>query len=245
MTPRSQLQKGKPVARQGRKARGLPLGDGSAASLVKTESISTFKGVCQMSVAITRFAVMRYLFAAVAALLGLTAFSSAAQAACSYPDAEQVFAKWGDARYYQLAPDGGFEEGGTGWSFTGGAHLVAGNESAYLNGEADDMSLSLPYKGTATSPRFCVDENTPVFRLMTLNAGASPAKLRVIVTYETPVLKTRNTDIRAEDEWAPTQPLQLDVDGAQERVARISFTPRDGTGEWLLDDLYIDPFARR
>jgi hypothetical protein len=198
-----------------------------------------------MSITVTRFPIMRCLPATVAVVLGMAAFSSAAQAACNYPDAEQVFTKWGDSGYYELAPDGGFEEGGNGWSFTGGAQLVAGNETEYLNGGEDQISLSLPYKGMATSPRVCVDENTPVFRLMTLNGGAEQAKLRVIITYETPELKTRSTEIRADDEWAPTEPLQFDIDGTQERVARISFTPREGTGDWFVDDLYIDPFARR
>jgi hypothetical protein len=199
-----------------------------------------------MSVSARRFPATRLLIAMVAAVMGFGAFSSAAQAACSYPDAEQVFAKWGDSGYYELAPDGGFEEGGNGWTLSGGAALVAGNETEYLNGDEDTTSLSIPFGGMATSPKVCVDESTPVFRLMALNAGDDHAKLRVIVSYE--LLgenKARTTDVRAEDEWEPTKPLKLEVDSDLERVARISFTPRDDDGEWLVDDLYIDPFARR
>ena len=187
----------------------------------------------------------RVLLVVVAVAIGLCASASASRAACNYPDAEQVFAKWGDSRYYELAPDGGFEEGGNGWTFTGGAALVAGNETEYLAGEADQTSLSIPYGGMATSPRVCVDDNTPVFRLMALNGGDDHAKLRVIVSYELArENSSRTTDVRADDEWEPTNPLQLDVNGALERVARISFTPRDDQGDWLIDDLYIDPFAR-
>ena len=206
-----------------------------------------------MSISFSSYRTLRVLLAVTGLAIGLCAFSSAAQAACNYPDAEQVFAKWGDSSYYELAPDGGFEKGGNGWTFTGGAQLVDGNETEYLNGEEDDTALSLPYKGTATSPKVCVDENTPLFRLMTLNGGNEQAKLRVIVTYEGAAQKgsgkdpkaARNTEIRAGDEWEPTEPLEFDVGDAQERVAQISFTPREGTGEWLVDDLYIDPFARR
>ena len=43
-----------------------------------------------------------------------------------------MFTQWGDDGYYELAPDGGFEKGGTGWDFSGGAKIVAGNESEYL-----------------------------------------------------------------------------------------------------------------
>jgi hypothetical protein len=195
---------------------------------------------------VMRFPILRCSLAAVAAVLGIASFSSAAQAACSYPDAEQVFAKWGDTRYYELAPDGGFEEGGSGWSFTGGATLVSGNETEFLNGEEDQTSLSIPYGGTATSPKVCVDENTPVFRLMALNGGEDNSKLRVVVTYELGrETKARTTDLRAGYEWEPSNPLKLDVDGETERVARISFTPKDDGGDWLVDDLYSDPWARR
>ena len=92
------------------------------------------------------------LLAVAGAVVGLCAFASASQAACSYPDAEQVFSQWGDSSYYELAPDGGFEEGGTGWTFTGGAALVAGNETEYLNGDADETSLSLPYGAVGDQP---------------------------------------------------------------------------------------------
>ena len=199
-----------------------------------------------MSASLTGYRFPKVVLALAIVGVGICVAASASQAACSYPDAEQVFAKWGDANYYELAPDGGFEEGGNGWSFSGGATLVAGNETEFLNGAEDETSLSVPYGGMATSPRVCVDEDTPVFRLMALNGGNEGAKLSVIVSYESlGENKARTTDVRAEDEWEPTKPLKLEVDGEVERVARISFTPKDDGGDWLIDDLYIDPFSRR
>jgi hypothetical protein len=181
-----------------------------------------------------------------AAIMGAFAVASSAQAACAYPDAEQVFSKWGDTRYYELAPDGGFEEGGNGWSFSGGAALVNSNETQFLNGPEDEYSLSLPYGSEAVSPRVCIDESTPVFRVMALNGGVLNAKLRVTVSYEVPKgTATKTKDIRAEAEWAPSEPLKLEAPGEMERVARISFVPTDAKGNWLIDDLYIDPFSRR
>ena len=199
-----------------------------------------------MSLSRDGFPIRRLLLAAMGALLALSAFASAAQAACSYPDAEQVFAAWKDEGYYQLAPDGGLEEGGTGWSLEGGAALVEGNEDHFLNSPDDAISLSIPYGGSATSPRVCVDDTTPLFRLMALNAGSPSSKLQVTVIYELPEGETsRDTDVKADQEWEPTKPLQLETDGEAERVARISFTPGDDKGVWQVDDLYIDPFARR
>ncbi|HWB70007.1 MAG TPA: hypothetical protein VG518_08505, partial [Solirubrobacterales bacterium] len=160
-----------------------------------------------------RRSLLRPLLATVGLLLGLSAFASAAQA-CSYPDAEQVFSRWEDNGYYELAPDGGLEEGGNGWTLRGGAQLVTGNESAYLNGAADDTALSIPFGGWATSPTVCVDGNTPAFRLMALNGGDPSSKLRVIVTYETRRgMRVRGTDVRAGGSWAPTDPIDLEIDG--------------------------------
>jgi hypothetical protein len=185
-----------------------------------------------------------------AAVLGAFAFTASAQAACSYPNAEQVFSEYGDYAYYELAPDGGLEGGGTGWEFTAGAMLVTGDETSTLNDSSDQVELSIPYGATATSPRVCVDETTPHFRMMTINSGKKDTKLKVKVSYEylkDGELRTekKNYEIRAAALWSPSEELELKADRGQERVARISFTPKEKEGIWLIDDLYIDPFARR
>lgn len=184
----------------------------------------------------------RLAIAAAGALVALAAFASAASA-CSYPDAEKVFAAWQDEGYYQLAPEGGAEEGGTGWTLEGGAEIVEGNESYYLNSSEDSAALSIPYGGTAISPPVCVDEDTPVFRLMALNSGDQHSILKVSVTYIAED-RTRQSNVRIGDEWEPTKALKLDTNKG-ERAARISFTPKDEKGDWLIDDLYVDPWARR
>ena len=205
-----------------------------------------------MAASIAGFRIPRLLFVA-SLLIGLLACSAGAAQAktykpshCSYPNAAQVFAPWKDQGYYELAPDGGLEGGGTGWTLTGGAKLVAANESHFLNGAEDDTAIQLPFGGTATSPPVCVDETTPDFRVMTENIGTKGSKLRVMVTYELANgPKTQQTDAPPADKgWEPTPPLQLQTDGEAERVARITFTAKDPKGEYLVDDLYVDPFAR-
>ena len=64
----------------------------------------------------------------------------------------QAFAPFGDQHSYYLTSDGGFEGGGAGWTFTGGAKVVAGNETSYLHSSSDRSSLLIPNGGTATSP---------------------------------------------------------------------------------------------
>lgn len=175
------------------------------------------------------------------------AYSASAQAACSYPEAEQVFAPWKDKGWYQLAPDGGLAEGGNGWTLEGGAQLVADPGARSHEGVQEETAVSLPFGATATSPPVCVDPTTPDFRFMMRNVGNKDGKVRVTVTYENTakVTKARNADVHADGtEWLPTPPLKLDTDGEAERVARITFTAKDSKSNYLVDDLYVDPFAR-
>ena len=46
----------------------------------------------------------------------------------------QVFAPWQDYANYNLAPNGGLESGTTGWSVSGGASVVSGNQPFAVRG---------------------------------------------------------------------------------------------------------------
>ena len=75
-----------------------------------------------MSTSLTGFRVPRLLFVSACCSGFLPASRGQAQAKtfqpsnCSYPAATQVFSQWKDQGYYELAPEGGFEGGGTGWT---------------------------------------------------------------------------------------------------------------------------------
>jgi hypothetical protein len=188
----------------------------------------------------------------VTALLALAVFAGSAQA-CSYSNPEKVFGPWGDQRHYVLAPDGGFEAGGTGWGLSGGATTVAGNESFYLNDTADQRSLSLPAGSSAVSPPICMSLDTPIFRLLARNTGDPSAGLRVEATYKLLGLvrtKTVST-VKAGPIWTPSQQmstvltLSTVVGTLIPSAIQIKITPVGSGGQWQVDDLYIDPFARR
>lgn len=73
------------------------------------------------------------------------------------------FTSYGDGASYFLAPGGSFESGTTtGWSLSGGAKIVSGNEN--LGVTSGSKALDLPVGATATSPAFCVDDSLPSFR---------------------------------------------------------------------------------
>jgi hypothetical protein len=173
--------------------------------------------------------------------------------ACSYSGAQQEFKPWGDSRYYVLGPDGGFEAGAQGWTLSGGASPVAGNESYYLNAGTDSRSLYLADGSSAVSPAVCMSLDTPVFRMFARNTGDPSSRLRVEASYKLlGLLRTKTVStVSASSDWAPTQPmstvltLSTIVGTLIPSAIQIKITPLDSKGEWQVDDLYIDPFSRR
>jgi hypothetical protein len=188
---------------------------------------------------------------AATALLVLALGAGTAQA-CFYPGAEQVFKPWGDQHSYVLAPDGGFEAAGLGWTLRGGAEAVAGNESYFLNDALDSGSLSLPAGSSAVSPPICMSIDTPILRMFARNTGDPKSRLRVEATYGLLglVRTTVASNVSAGPKWAPTPQMSV-VLGLSTIVGtvlpsaiQVRITPLDSKGQWQVDDFYVDPFAR-
>jgi hypothetical protein len=196
---------------------------------------------------------MRKLILAVTAVLALSALTAAGAQACSYTGAEQVFNPWGDSHSYVLAPDGGFEAGGQGWTLSGGATTVTGNESFFLNEASDSRALSLPAGSSAVSPSICMSLDTSIFRLVARNTGNASSGLRVEAVYPLlGLLRTKTVStVYANSAWAPSQQMStvLTLSTILGTVIpasiQIRLTPVGSGGNWQVDDLYIDPFARR
>lgn len=185
------------------------------------------------------------------ALLALGLAAGSAQA-CSYPGATPVFAPWGDQHAYALASEGGFESGGNGWALRGGAGVVAGNESYQLNGPADSRSLALPAGSSAVSPPICMSIDTPLIRFVARNTGNPSSRLRVEAVYSLLGLVRTNVvnTVSAGGSWEPSKQmstvlgLSTIVGTILPSAIEVRFTPLDNTGQWQVDDLYVDPFAR-
>jgi hypothetical protein len=158
---------------------------------------------------------------ALSALLA-TAFFAASAQACSYEKAENVFSSYGDPRAYVLVPGGDFASGGAGWTLEGGATAASG-------------ALSLPAGSSAVSPSICISKETPFVRSMARDSGVAGAKLKVEVLYEG--LEAAQNRVVAGDKdeaWDPTHPL---ADNYRLRITAVG-------GDWEVDDVYVDPFAR-
>src|ERR1700754_4495053 len=74
-----------------------------------------------------------------------------------------AFAQFGDTAMYFLAPNGGFEDGASEWTLTGGANVAWGNETFGVFGGSS--SLRMPAGASAPSAPFCVARGEEIVRL--------------------------------------------------------------------------------
>jgi hypothetical protein len=160
------------------------------------------------------------------------------------------FLPWLDLAYYTPAPNGGLENGSTGWALSG-ANVVLGNEQFFVGGSEDAHSLSLPPGSSATTGTTCVELLDPTLRLFVVNTGSPLSTLQVEALYEDVFGTPRAQTIAllfGTGRWRPTLPIlslanlhapPLLTDGKADVAFR--FTPR-GLGSWRIDDVYVDPF---
>jgi hypothetical protein len=198
-------------------------------------------------------------FLAAAALLGAlggTASASAGSPVPGCPDAQlsQPFVRFLDPASYVLAPDGGFESNGADWSLSG-ASVMSGNESYYLHSTSDGRSLRLPSGSSATSPESCVTMLYPTMRFVARNSGSPLSTLKVEALYTDSLGLLRTTPVAllvGTGSWQPTLTLPLVTDLTALPLVtdgsfqvRFRFTPQGTSGNWSVDDVYLDPYQGR
>jgi hypothetical protein len=115
----------------------------------------------------------------IAMAMGAAPASAGLGLACPSPTTTP-FAAWSDYAHYAFLPDGGFESGGSGWSLSGGARAVSGNESFYVHSKLDKTSLSLPAGASATSPPMCISLLSSKMRLVARGDAGSKVKVQIL-----------------------------------------------------------------
>ena len=181
-----------------------------------------------------------------------SALAKAPPGACGWDAPSQPFTTWGDDGGYFLISGGSFEDDASGWSLDG-ATIVPGSESFYVGSLSDSRSLAIPNDASATSPSVCVTVQSPTLRFFVLNTGAKDSKLEVDLNYiddkgnpRTQKLKDIGTD-KTLGSWTLTNSIKflgpinsvLDHDGKTN--VSFTFAPKDGKGNWRIDDEYVDP----
>jgi hypothetical protein len=165
---------------------------------------------------------------------------------------KQVFAPWNDFRSYYLAPNGGLENGSTGWSLSGGASVTSGNQPFFNSGT---HSLSLPSGSRALSPATCIGPYALSLRMFGSDVGGSDRGVHVRVLWYGLLNKLLGASdyatFAAGGKWYPTDSvnssggfnLLLPLLGSTS--ARIEITPLGSGSAWKIDDVYVDPWASR
>lgn len=216
----------------------------------------------------------KVLFVSLLVLGSITLWPSSARAGtlvstatdCNTYFFEQPFVRWSDEFEYVLSPDGSFERRARGWTLTGGARVVSGNETYYVHRRSDSRSLLLRAGSSATSPSMCVGIEYPTLRAFALNRRSVLSTLQVEVLFEDPVgtgclasggiLDPDNICsltiglLSASSRWEPTIPLPvvanlLPLLPNNRTAIAFRFSPQDAAGDWRIDDVYVDPYRTR
>ena len=160
------------------------------------------------------------------------------------------FAQWGDSAAYTLVGDGAFEGGAAGWALSGGAKVVAGNETFYVHGTGEARSLLLPGGSSATSPPVCMVLGRPKARLFTVAPGGSGSmRVEVLSRGLLGILSIIDGGVvNAGSRWAPTQPISLLGSNLGSALwatwVQLRFRPI-GDRSIAIDDVYVDPWVIR
>jgi hypothetical protein len=203
----------------------------------------------------------RTVAAAFTATIAALAFASPASAGlltasapeCNDGALTQPFKRWGDYANYKLVGGGSFEDGATGWTLSGGAKVVSGNETFKVGGSTHSRSLSLPAGSRATTPFVCVGLHEPTLRAFARRQSGLLTTLLVEVQVQTSLGLTAWLPVLPGDlggsSWHPTAQMPVLVNlltlSTTDRTAvRFRFTPLL-LGSWQIDDVYVDPFVRR
>lgn len=186
------------------------------------------------------------------AVISLSAGPASARAAadaCPLVALSQPFAQWGDPAQYMLAPDGDLEHGGAGWTLERGAGVVEGNEPFQVGAASDHLSLALPAESSATTAPQCIGVEHRTIRFFARSDSDTSGSLRVDALFETPS-GTINVvpigDVAARSSWWPVDALdaivnRMAVSQDNTMSVRWRFTAQ-ASGNWLIDDVYVDPF---
>src|SRR5207249_3839810 len=149
------------------------------------------------------------------------------------PTASQNFLRWGDSSYYASLLNGDFE-GYSGWTLSGGARVVSGNEPYFISGNrSDGHSLLLPAGSSAYSGTVCFALGDWHLRLLMRNVGSSTGGLHVQVVVPSLLGGLLSVldggTVKSSCTWAPSPRLELMLSNVTNligtRAVAFRFTP--------------------
>jgi hypothetical protein len=171
---------------------------------------------------------------------------TAPKVVCNPPG--QFFLPWQDTAYYGIFPGGALESGTSGWSLGGGAKVVSGNETFYVNSRSDTHSLYMPAGSSVTTPAACFQVADWQVRFFLKNLGPSSGALRVQVISHGLLGIVSILDagtVSAGSTWQPSAPVTIDLlsqlGGLLTNNTLSLRLTAVNSGVFQVDDLYLDP----
>jgi hypothetical protein len=169
---------------------------------------------------------------------------------CNYAPAGQTFSQWGDMSYYVPVQGGSFEATG-GWSLSGGAKIVDGNNPFYLGSKDDSHSLLLPPGSSALTPGVCLTLLTPTLRFVGSASDASGVQVTMYTKTLLGLLRLPSSGfISLDGSWNASQTQRFLIQNVLgllnlgQANIYFRFTPVGGATVQI-DDVSLDPFFHR
>lgn len=191
------------------------------------------------------------LLIAVAAALALPSAANAgllvsSAPSCAATSASQVFLPWLDLANYVPAP-GGAAESADGWSLSGDARIVPGNEPWNVGDAADASALSIPAGSSATTDTTCVGIDHPTLRFFSKGFGLGTLKVDVLFETSTGDVVSAPVGLMTPSGWTPTPVMPIAASllpllPGEMTPVQFRFTAI-GAG-FTIDDVYVDPWSR-
>jgi hypothetical protein len=164
---------------------------------------------------------------------------------CNYTNVQPVFSPWLDLAMYTPFPGSAFESGASGWSWNGGANIVAGDSNRALN--AGSHAVQIPGGGQAKSPWLCVSATTPSMRFFVRRtAGAGSLRVQGILNGPTGKISSIAMTLVAGGTWQPSPvvlfpPAFTTILTTGDYKAQFFFIA-DAGSTYRIDDIELDPF---
>lgn len=160
------------------------------------------------------------------------------------------FAALGDNADYCAFANSGFENGSSGWALAGDASVVSGNEPWNVSGSGTH-SLELGPGASASSTPLPVSLLDPYVRFFAQSDGAS-GSLQVQVVFHgilgnlTGLLNYGGLASGDYQNWQATAPMRSWLAlPLLTSSAQIIVTNTSRSGDWQVDDFYLDPCVSR
>ena len=164
----------------------------------------------------------------------------------SYDSIFQAFSPFGDSDWYALVPQGDFESMPT-WSKSGNVTLAASSDPFALTGTMGKNSLRLQSGGWVRTPLLCVNLLTPHLRLVATATGGGELEVETrLIGCPQRLISWSSTSISPSDHrgWQPSEKIDLNTGCLGPERSGILDVRFRGQGDWLIDDVMIDPYKR-